>query len=345
MPLRRNVRVFPEVGFRILEDVVVNPRSVGILAGDGVHPRRPVSPDDLELGPLTVPNHRTNDGHQAVVAWRRAQPVDAAIFLGGMWSDNYYHWMTDHLPLLYLAGHLPGALRGLPLIVSRPALDIPSIRASIDLLGDGRRVITGAPWQTFHVGRLVVIDPPKLVTAVIPGEPSIHGVEAYHAEVMRGFRAELLRRLGVTDRPDPSAAPVLVVRPSDSRRTYNKDEVLAALRPLGFTAVETGGLPLREQARLFRCVPVIAGPSGAALANLLFTAEPTRAVVWGDWRSGDPMRAFWANLAAVGGASVTHLGVRGIARPDRGDDDDVDYWSVDPKAVVLAAADAGTQRP
>ncbi|MCR6632568.1 MAG: glycosyltransferase family 61 protein [Magnetospirillum sp.] len=94
-------------------------------------------------------------------------------------------------------------------------------------------------------------------------------------------------------------------RPSaTARHVVNEEAALDALRPLGFEPVTLDGLSIAAQARLFAAADVVAGPHGAAFANLVFAAAGTRVVelVPGDYRP-----AFFPALAQAGGQAYIFL--------------------------------------
>ena len=57
-----------------------------------------------------------------------------------------------------------------------------------------------------------------------------------------------------------------------TRRVENEAELLAALEPLGFEAIDPGALSPAEQVRAFAEAECIVGPHGAGLTNLAFAS-------------------------------------------------------------------------
>jgi hypothetical protein len=62
------------------------------------------------------------------------------------------------------------------------------------------------------------------------------------------------------------------------RRLANEAELLPLLRSHDFEIISPGSLEFIEQARLFSEAAVIAGPAGAAFANLVFATAPTQVI-------------------------------------------------------------------
>lgn len=165
------------------------------------------------------------------------------------WYGNYYHWMLEALPRLAVLEASGVEVDGL--IVPDPLLAFH--RESLELAGvDLARTI---PFTGEHldVDELVWVAPRAPVQRPTP--ESI---------------AWLRERLGV---PETRATRRLYLTRRGGRGLANEREVLAALEPLGFEAVDPGALSLRAQIALFASASKLVGPHGAAFANGLFSRD------------------------------------------------------------------------
>lgn len=304
------IRRFPDVGYRVLTDAMVIPGVAGAVAGGAAHRRAPIWPDEHGLSSEVVPMLRAHRGGRGLVAWRETTVLDEAVFLGGRATPNWYHWLNDTLPRLWLTDRLPPQLRELPLLLDAVALAVPTVRETVERYRRGRIVLTAPSFKPVRVRRLVIVDGIARAepAAGFSGEFEAPATRALHAAAAREYRTDLMARLGVEDTDAPDGPRLYITRAPGSRRVFNHDEVRRALVAAGFTALDPSELSAADQARAFRCASLIVGPSGAAMANLLFAAAPTRALFWGSAESLST-QAIWANLAAVGGASVTMLPV------------------------------------
>ena len=89
------------------------------------------------------------------------------------------------------------------------------------------------------------------------------------------------------------------------RRVKNEAELVAALEPLGFEAVDPGVLAPAEQVRAFAEAEYIVGPHGARLTNLAFAA-PGAAVI--ELFAHDYVNeCFWALACTVEGLRYRYL--------------------------------------
>ncbi len=204
-----------------------------------------------------------------------------------------------------------------------------------------RDIVRLEPEATYRVGRAVVIDGLNLslhAGSVVRDLP--RASSGLHAEAVHDYRDRLLSAL---DRRASGRARgegrVFVGRPQGlDRRRYNQQEVLEALGRFDLRYVEPQQLTFAGQVDLFRDAKVICGPSGAALANLIFTRAGTSIVTWtpAEHATGPDL---WANLAAVAGSDV-------LAVPYRSSTADrlrttTSAYRIDPHRIAAALDAAG----
>lgn len=82
------------------------------------------------------------------------------------------------------------------------------------------------------------------------------------------------------------------------RRLSNEDEVIRALKPLGFEVVDPGRLSIQDQWRTFAEAEVVVAPHGAALANIAFCRPGATVVEIMSPRFATPL---FGRLAAIRG--------------------------------------------
>ncbi len=76
---------------------------------------------------------------------RRHDPdrrLEIAIYPGSFAPGNWYHWLLEALPRIWLAECLPERFREAPLLIHRGFLEAPGIRSSLDLVRGDREVRT-----------------------------------------------------------------------------------------------------------------------------------------------------------------------------------------------------------
>jgi len=229
-------------------------------------------------------------------------------------TDNYYHWLTDVLPRLELlrrAGAEPDAylvnrrtrfqcdmLDHLGISADR-CLDHPHLRAD-------ELIVPSLPDTNLKTPPFVV---PWLRSQFLPGD-----IGAPHRRLYVGRGQK-----------------------KHTRRLENEAELLDALEPFGFEAVDPGAMAPAEQVRCFAEAECVVGVHGAGLTNLAF-APPGAGVV--ELFAPDYVNeCFWALATTVDGLRYRYLvgdGTPSRARRKRGVASDV---TVDPRQVVRLLAE------
>jgi hypothetical protein len=139
----------------------------------------------------------------------------------------------------------------------------PNMQAMLDMLGiDPRDVIPHDPTRAYHFHTVDLLRTPDMDFHVYPED---------HA---------LFSNLAAAHGAGASPRRLFVSRRTRSRGGYrtlrNEDALIAALVPLGFTAIEPEFLPLPEQMRAFAEAEAIIGLGGGSMFNAVFCKPGTK---------------------------------------------------------------------
>jgi capsular polysaccharide biosynthesis protein len=188
-----------------------------------------------------------------------AAPVSDGYLLGLQLSGNYYHWVAEVLPLLFLieahdpAGELPIYL----------GADLPRfVREYLDLLRPGRRFV----WLDRGV-----YSADRLLVPTFPG-----GAEWPSANHLLAVRRKVLSALELV--PEPRRRLLISRGDALDRKVLNEAELFESLSGRGFEHVTLSHLSASEQIRLFAEAELVVAPHGAGTANLLFAPRECRVV-------------------------------------------------------------------
>lgn len=297
---------YPSLEAHNLPDALLRGEASGVITG-----REIVLPFGSERTMLQFPHHTIpgfiDRSAGRTLTFNRCRPAPAGIFVGAAWPQNYFHWMSDCLPRLWLADRLLADAKTLPILVPESAYRVPAVRESIAALAPDRALFMLEAGSTYRAERIILLDGVRTTLGNSPLPASDSSV--LHEAAMTAFRAELLQSLGVAGVQRKPGQRVLIERPERAKRGYNTLAVRDALAPLGFRPVDPSSLTLAEQARLFAEADIICGASGAAMTNLLFMSGGARAIVWGF----EPMlglMGIWSNLVALAGGEIAFLPVQ-----------------------------------
>jgi len=172
---------------------------------------------------------------------------------------NYGHWLLDIAPLIDL-----GARARLPMLSW-----------------------TLRPWQRAAIAALDVPDglireikpePVFLEHAIVSNRHTGENTQNAHPqtrEVFGRMLGNIRKRLGPIETPKR----VLVVRGlANSRNILNRAELIEALTPLGFAAIQPDNLSFDEQALTFAQAEFVICEFGAAMTNVIFCQPGTKVI-------------------------------------------------------------------
>lgn len=239
----------------------------------------------------------------------------SAIVLGIQTNGNYFHWLMEALPRMWLAGCFES--------LENSAVLVPDL----------------TPWMRDML-TATGVDPERLVPLsgeattwehlVMPsrGLANIHTF-TWHALQLMDFLRGRVANVAAT-----GGRRLFVSRSkSASRQMENEDEVFAVAETYGFTRVFPQDLKFEDQLALFAGAESIAGALGAGLANAAFMAPGGSLIEFApEQREGDAV--LFANLAHYRG-----LRYAGVVGPFRGDQNRA-FDRRDFLIPVAAAADA-----
>jgi capsular polysaccharide biosynthesis protein len=183
---------------------------------------------------------------------------------------NYYHWMIESLPRLYIAKSL---FQDCTILLPDSVHEY--VTTSLDLLGIEKQVRIGEE-EVIRVDQLIMPEivyyngvenedsPPAVREKLIP-HPLVK------QEAITLVRKTLLENFPVSVEP---FRKVYVSRSrSKIRRLANEGEVIPILIKHGFEIVFFEGMSLVEQIRLMRETKTFAGVHGSNMVNILFLTE------------------------------------------------------------------------
>lgn len=166
-------------------------------------------------------------------------------------SSNYYHWMYDVLPRIYL------------LSCSRIPVD---------------KYIVSQDLQPFQYETLGILG--------ITADRLIYSSKTFHIEAERlivpsiGFGQKwvyhFLRSEFLSQEPQPSRRLYISRTHSIGRTLTNEEEVIQVLQSYGFETVYPEHLSVKEQIKLFSEAGYVISPTGSALTNLTFCSPHTK---------------------------------------------------------------------
>lgn len=327
---------FPALKVHMVGNAIVRPFSDLVIAGDTC-----IVPDHFDLEEHLLYDTfigRTfplvGGGHFALKRESLEDWLPAGIVLTSFAIGNWVHFLTEIAPLVAIAESI-GVPTEVPLLVSRP--EAPQVLEFLERIKAPDRPVA-------------LIECPTLVreatwftpAATVPFEflKARCGAPVRHSPQDNLFSpwalALLRQRAGIRPAADASdgRVKIFIERHSSRRRLLNQAEVIRHFTDAGYLVVRPETLSLGEQIELFSRASVIAGQSGAGLANMLFAPADARILVF----SGCPMdpepHRYFASLAGALGQEL-HYFAFGEPSPDVHIDFSIDLGVLDQHRGLL----------
>lgn len=227
--------------------------------------------------------------------------LPCGVHLLGRGTSNYYHWLLEYLPRLQ-ALETQAQYADWPLLVD--ATLHPNLLAALERLCPGRRIEMVDAGVAYRVDRLLVLGP----RVWMPIDYR-HGATVLPDDIL--FAPEALtylrERLGAATRGAQAGRRLYLRRGAASyRRLVNEAAIEAIFVEQGFEVVRPETLSLDEQIALFSRAEAIAGPTGAAMTNMVFAPPGCQVLVL--YYPNVPYFYFSSLAAALGHELIYLLG-------------------------------------
>lgn len=241
-----------------------------------------------------------------LVAIRNIGPderLPQALFIGTRAPYNWYHWIANVLPALYVAnrGFVP---TDIPVVLPDEIRGFSQMMESLDIFLNGREIVWLGQDRLVDVGHVYWADSP-VYDAPFSRQRSSRLPLILHRDAMVGYRDTILGHYATALSPLDGPQKVFLGRSSDAARPYNSGQVEAWAQEEGFTLCFTDHLSLLEQVALFRNATHIIGPTGAAWSGLIFAQSHLRALRLHGGAA--EYENYFSNLATISGATIFDL--------------------------------------
>jgi len=202
----------------------------------------------------------------------QTREIEAGIFLSGLFSNAYGHWLPEFLPKLQFLQQHPD-FHNLPLIVdtNMPHSHFDHLRRL-----SSRPLIRLQANESLICKRLLVAPSPTfLPTELFSNDLPVSEMPGLSPRAMRFIRGN--QSIDGTVRCDKRI--FLARRHMKWRLLLNEDEIEHTLSGLGFETVFTEEMTVSEQIDIFQQADCIVAPNGSSLLNLIFAAPSVKLLV------------------------------------------------------------------
>jgi len=231
---------------------------------------------------------------------KNPRELHKALYIGTRAPYNWYHWIANVLPALYVANK---AVVGetVPLLLPEEIGNSPQMLEGLDIFLGKRPIVWVAKDEYLEVGDLLWAESP-VCDAPFSIDPAHRLPLTLHSAAMQGYRDQILDYYSAEVSAFTPIERVFLARRPGSSRSYNQQEILNSACRHGFEAVFTEDLTFGEQVALFFHAKYIVGPTGAAFSGLIFATAGLRALrLLG---VSEKYENYFSNLATISGAQI-----------------------------------------
>lgn len=299
---------YPGLGYSELHNALVasNRRVSSVVVGSElvVPWAAAEGPLNIKVGEPATGGILRQEGDKVLATLRpTGERIREAIFVGSWTPSNWYHWVIDTLPSVYLANMLPREFSNWPILIPEEALGKKAWLEPLRLALQGRPVLPLVRDEYHKIDHLVWVDSPTS-PGPLPlreaGEPRYR----MHTTAMLNFRAHMIKTALANPQSDTEVLNdrVFLARREGSERAYNQEQLISVARDFGYTPVFLESLSFEESVSVFRAARRIIGPHGAGWANLIFSSPGLKALMW-TWELDSPNN-WYQNVATLAGARM-----------------------------------------
>ena len=229
----------------------------------------------------------------------------AIVLTSGYWT-NWAHFLTEVLPKALIADQR-SQWRDWPILISSSRLSNAEELLRLLVVPDRRVLKAHGRMQIEQAGYVSSVGfcPIEYVYDWRSDFPKVRATDCifspYALDLVRSAAGRLIS-------PAAEKTPrfVYLRRDSSTRRFVNQDEVEQVFRARGFQIVVPSSMSVQQQIELFSRAKVIAGPTGAAIANLVFAPRGCQILVLAAINRHWPFH-YWLNMAHAAGHHLQYL--------------------------------------
>lgn len=184
--------------------------------------------------------------------------LESAIWGMQEWAHNYFHWMTESLPLILAAYQK----KNIPVLLSKQHLKYPHIKASLDLLN--------IPFCDYDLKSSVKVK--KLYAIQLPI------VSFYNEFLLNNFKNTAIDLLSLTSEKKPYRNIYISRKKATKRKIINEEKLLSILTENHFELIYMENYSIADQIKILFESKVVISSHGAGLTNILFM-QPNTSVI------------------------------------------------------------------
>lgn len=315
---------FPSIGYHLLRDALVtaNRRATSVISSNRflISDSADPGPWNLRVGSPTVGGVLRNSDKFVMIklSIAKSNPIPRGILGGTTSPHNWYSWLFDILPTVWLAKKLPGEFSDWPMLLPADGLKKDSWLEALNVLDPGRELLAIESNNYQRIEDLLWLESPNC-PGPLPMRNQMAARFRIHLSAYRDYKKDFERLCSrkITEsksRRQQFPERVFLARNQDGLRPYNQDEAIAVAQKFGFEPVMLDSLNFLDTFQLFEGASRLVGPHGAGWTNMIFSRPGAKGLMW-TWAEA-MVDNWYSNVAAVSDVDFSvFVGSRDTSNP------------------------------
>lgn len=217
---------------------------------------------------------------------------ETVICIHSIWSEGYFHWLTEPLQRLYYILKSGYNIQKISLLLPRKFMKYNYIIESLSLFGIEQKNIIPLEEYGIYFCKEILICPPLAITG------------RYNYELSRETSSFIKEKI-IRNKFEPNKRIYISRRNSSKRKINNETDVINLLIQYKFEIIETENLSFAQQIELFYSSKWLISIHGAGLTNMMFMQESANVLEFRE--ENDKWNNCYFSLASVSKLNYFYL--------------------------------------
>ncbi|KGG20800.1 glycosyltransferase family 61 protein [Prochlorococcus marinus] len=206
--------------------------------------------------------------------------VDKAILIGGPGSSNWYHFILECLPKLFLININHSIDSEAYIIVPEICKLNNSFKDALSIFSGNRKILFLKQNEYVRCRKLYCVSEFNITPFNLP-EGTWPRIEHFliNPSIIKDYANSFRKSLNLIKAPDNHPKKLFLMR-DKTRRTFNQDQLIDISKKYGYSPIFLEDYSLREQAERIANATHIVGASGAAWTSMIFANNSLKCLSW-----------------------------------------------------------------
>ena len=194
--------------------------------------------------------------------------LNKVIYLSGTYDQNWYHWLIEILPKLFLIKEKIKKYEDYEVVISENIFNSSTHLESLKLFTSINKIITIDPRYLYEAKQVVFIESASISNRARKRMFNHSLMDGnFHSSIVKSYKRYIEKKLIKQKSSNPER---IYLYRNQNKRKFNQKEIIGTLKKYDFEVIDLLKLSFKEQVQLFYDSKIIVGVTGAAWTNITF---------------------------------------------------------------------------